>query len=433
MISEPTSYPTALEDELAIIGCCLYGGLESAIDASERVIPEAFSRPEVRDVFAAILTLAAENREINGYTLAVKWRELGYGPLAEDIQNSAEAISSPANLPYHVEAVTEAWRKRHIMETCYGVFTKGKNTAVKYDELILDAEQALGGQELRGVSTLGGLEAGNRMVDDLERRFLLKGALSGVATGLYKLDAITDGMQFGEQTVIGARPSMGKTALGLTIAIHACFRNRVPTLFVSLEMSVEAIMRRLCSAWSEITMNDLRRGSYTEGQFKSFQVFRSFAAKAPLWITDGVGGLNINQVCAAVRRRCRRDGVKLVIIDYLQKIRPAQKQEKKTYEIGETSGALKSLAVGCKCALVTMAQINRESEKDKGRSPRLSDLADSSQIERDADTVALIHRRRDDTEGKAQLIIAKQRDGEVGIVDLAFNGKFARFENPSMT
>ena len=121
---------------------------------------------------------------------------------------------------------------------------------------------------------------------------------------------------------------MGKTALGVSVLMHACFNNRLPTLFVTLEMGIEALMRRMCSAWCEVPMETLRKGSYSEEVFKKFTVFRSFSAKAPFWITDGVRGMGISELCAVVRRRVRKHGIKLVIIDYLQKIRPATREEK---------------------------------------------------------------------------------------------------------
>jgi len=188
-------------------------------------------------------------------------------------------------------------------------------------------------------------------------------------------------------------------------------------------------MRRMCAARERIPMNEIRRGSYSDATFKRFTVFRAYAAKAPFYITDAVRGIGIDELCAAIRRRVRKHGIRLVIIDYLQKVRAREKQEKKTYEIGEVSSALRSLAVSTGAALVTLAQLNRESEKDKGRPPRLSDLGDSKQIEQDADTVILIHRKREEQSGPASLIVAKQRDGEVGIVKMYFNGPFARFEN----
>jgi replicative DNA helicase len=146
-----------------------------------------------------------------------------------------------------------------------------------------------------------------------------------------------------------------------------------------------------------------------------------------MFIVDGIDGMGIRQLCTRVRRHVLKYGIKLVVIDYLQKVRPSERHEKRTYEIGEISSRLKALAVETNVAMLTMAQLNRENTKDKGRPPRLSDLADSGQIERDADLVGLIHRSGSD----AKLLIAKQRDGETGIINLNFEGTYCRFTSTS--
>jgi replicative DNA helicase len=215
----------------------------------------------------------------------------------------------------------------------------------------------------------------------------------------------------------------------LNILEKACFKDKIPAVFVTLEMSIPALMRRLASSWTEIPMSIIRRGSYTEQDFHKLTNFRAMAAKAPVWFINGVGGMGIGQLCAAVRRRVKKDKAKLVIIDYLQKIKSSEKKEKYTYEVGEVSTRLKALAVSTNASLLTLAQLNREPERDKSRIPRLSDLADSGQIERDADTVGLIHRDKTSAIGKTHLIIAKQRDGETDSVELYFNKTLCRFEN----
>jgi replicative DNA helicase len=153
---------------------------------------------------------------------------------------------------------------------------------------------------------------------------------------------------------------------------------------------------------------------------------------SPLKFMDYVRGIDVKRLCAAIRQHVRQHKTEMVLIDYLQKIRPAARHEKRTYEIAGVSEALAALARSTGVALVTLAQLNREPDKDKARPPRLSDLADSSQIERDADSVILIHRpkTKDDTKGEqATLIVAKQRDGETGVAKVRFNGTYCRFEN----
>lgn len=423
--------PSAPKDELAIIGCCLLGGLDTAIDAVEAVNCGSFMREDLRSAFSVIESLATQGQEVNTYTLARRWSELKLGSLPNDILSAADATATASNLPLHVASVTEAWRKRRIVEGANQLLGRAQDLTTKSDELIAQAEAFLYSEEIKSVPTLDAKESAVRLVDDLERRHQLQGKLSGIETGFYRFDQLTDGLQFGEQTIIGARPSMGKSALGGNIIEHACLRSHIASLFVSLEMSPTALCRRMLSSWCRIPMNEIRRGSYTQDRFQTFTIFNDILRHAPIHFIDATRGLDISRLSAAIRRICRRHSCKLVVVDYLQKIRPTERQEKRTYEIGEISGQLRSLAQTTGAAFLTLAQLNRESEKDKGRPPRLADLADSGQIERDADCVALIHRDRSQKEGPAQLIVAKQRDGETGIAELFFYGQFCRFENLS--
>jgi replicative DNA helicase len=270
---------------------------------------------------------------------------------------------------------------------------------------------------------------GELLTERIEQRFNLNGRRSGLVTGLDHFDDLTDGLQSGEQTIIAARPSVGKTALACNIVERVCIRDHYATALVTLEMSPDAISNRMLSSWARIPMFTLRTGRLNQEQRLAFGSFQRVLKDAPLYMVNGVGGLDITQVCAAIRRTHRQHPIRLVVIDYLQKIRSATRNEKRTYEVGEVSGLLRSLAVETGCAFVTLAQLNREPDKDKGRMPRLSDLADSGQIERDADCVGLLHRPR--SEGDATLIVAKQRDGETGNVSLTFNGTYCRFESAS--
>ncbi len=418
------------EDEMGVIGCCLIGGLETCIEVVETVPVDAFSQMQIRDVFGIIERLSTNGEPITETNLRRQWKEYNGTPFPEDVLKSTDMVPSALNLAYYIGPVLEAWKKDRIVRACRIVWERGMNEEVTSDTLLSEAESVLYAEEITGVLTRSAKEASQILVNDLERRHQLEGKLSGIETPFSKLNDITNGLQFGEQTVIGARPSQGKTALSLNLVTHACFKNRVPTLFVTLEMSVAALMARMASSWTGIPMKVVKKGSYTDRDFAKFASFNVMASKAPLWTIDAVGGIGLNQLCASIRRRVRKDKIKLVIIDYLQKVKPSEKQEKRTYEVAEVSMALKALAVKTGVCMVTLAQLNRESEKDKNpRPPRLSDLADSGQIERDADTVALIHRNRSDTTGATSLIIPKQRDGETGIVYLTFNSMLCRFED----
>lgn len=340
-----------------------------------------------------------------------------------------DSVTSAANLSYYTEIILEMALRRRLIAACTETISRAYDNS-DVNSLVSEVERLMAFQNSHQiVHSLDGRQAGLAMISDLERRLELKGALSGLDTGFKQLNAMTEGLQFGEQFVIGARPSQGKTALGLSVFKHCAF-NGVPSLFISLEMSTEAIMRRLLSMQMSIPLKVVRRGNYMDSDFAKFTSFQGLCHKHPMHLVDGVSGLGIRDLVSIIRRKVVQFGIKLVVIDYLQKIKPAERHEKKTYEVGDISGRLKSLAIECDVAMITLAQLNRENTKDKGRAPRLSDLADSGQIERDADTVGLIHTPPEKGEVDKFLIIAKQRDGETGLVPLDFNGMYVRFENP---
>jgi replicative DNA helicase len=274
--------------------------------------------------------------------------------------------------------------------------------------------------------------AGN-FIDQMQERFNRKGTLSGIATGFHWFDHKTDGLQLREMALFAARPSIGKTAIAIAIAHKAAIQDKVPTLFVSLEMSREAIFRRMVSTIGSIPMQNLKSGDLTDGDMRSMTAASAKIANSPLWFLDGPSSHSISSITAHVRRAVRKHKVRLVIVDYIQKVKAADRSEKRTYEVAEVSGKLKEIAVQTGVAMLALAQLNRESEKEKGRQPKLSDLADSGQLERDSDLVALLNRDRTEPSGEAAIIIAKQRDGECGIVPLWYDGQFCRFTDPSPT
>jgi len=423
--------PHSTEAEYAIIGCILIAPSES-LNTCQETIPagaDAFYTPECRIVYQTCLKMNDDLDAVDFITLQQKLKDTGrldeVGGISK-LNEMQDSTPSAANLSYYIDILNERFQLRKIVQACTDVVSMVyENDDV--ESIISQAEANIFSiQKSKYMPTLDGKAVGKRMLQDLERRFNLNGALSGLSTGIHALDLMTEGLQPGEQFIIGARPSQGKTALGLNFFAHSVF-NGVPAMFISLEMSVEAIMRRLCAMRLKIGMKTMRRGSYVEQDFGNFATMSSQLAKLPIRIVDGVDGMNIREVCSRINKEVIRSGIKLVVVDYLQKIRACERQEKKTYEVAEVSGRLKAVAHDNNIAMVTLAQLNRENvkggDKNGSRAPRLSDLADSGQIERDADTVALIHRKDNET----NLIIAKQRDGELGLIKLYFEGRYGLF------
>lgn len=423
--------PHSIEMEQGVLGCILQEPdkcLGPVIESLKSGVT-VFYDLRHQHIYGEILAMSDAKVPVEIITLQQRLKErslldeIGGIPYLSSLQ---DAVPSAANLSYYLDVVADMATRRRLIQSCSEVIEKAFAQA-KVNELVSDVERVLAVQnERRLVTVLDGKSAALKMIEDLERRMELNGQLSGLDSGIYDLNSKTEGLQLGEQFVVGARPSQGKTALGLAIYKHCAF-NGIPSLFVSMEMSIESLMRRMLSMHSDVTLRVIRRGSYAESDFGKFAAFQALCNKHPMHFIDGVGGLGIRELCSSVRRLCVQFGIKLVVVDYLQKINPSSKQEKRTYEVGDISGRLKALAVDCKVAMVTLAQLNRENTKDKGRQPRLSDLADSGQIERDADVVGLLHKKPE----MVDLLIAKQRDGETGTIHLNFDGPHVRFQNMS--
>lgn len=423
--------PHSPEDERGVIACC--------IEDSDLCLPDCakltegyFYDERHKILWRAISELSGANQSVDQISVHRWLSQHDQKQLANEyLTDVLNSIPTALNLSAYLPHLTDCAIKRKMIRGCSQISKLAMNGTTAND-LMARAETLLSFERPDTVSVMNGDSAGIKMIDDLERRHQLQGVLPGLDTGLTGLNEMLDGLQYGEQTLVGARPSQGKTAIGLGIFEHVTMTLKMPALFVSIEMSAASLMRRMLSSHTGIKMGVIRRGTYTDGDFKKFKNFRIAAMDSPMHILDGVGGIGISELCVIVRRHVRQHKTKLVVIDYLQKIKPSERHEKRTYEIGDISGRLKALAVDSGAAFLTLAQINRESEKNKGKVsgiPRLSDLAESGQIERDADTVILINRDKSDPTGKAQLIVAKQRDGQTGAIEVKFNGSLCRFEN----
>ena len=420
----------AQDDEFGLIGACLTGSIDTCSDAFADVKSEWIETDSLRDTYETIRSLVAQNRTPTIQELGKEWKKLnGNQPIPfEDWNRPMEVCPSPANLPSYAKGIIEAAHRRQLRFAGDRLIRESAVTTLQPDQIVSNAEAGLS-IELSRETLSTSKQVGGSFIDQMQERFSRKGALSGVTTGFHWLDKMTDGLQYREMALIAARPSIGKTAIAIAIAEAAAVRAKVPTLFISLEMSKEAIFRRSVASIGSVSMQNLKSGNLTEGDMRSMSTATGKISSAPLWFLDGSSSQSIASITANVRRAVRKHGVKLVIVDYIQKVKAADKAEKRTYEVAEVSGKLKDIAVQTGVAMLCLAQLNRENEKEKGRTPRLSDLADSGQLERDADCVMLLDRDRREAKGQASIIIAKQRDGECGIVKLHYDGQFCRFSD----
>jgi replicative DNA helicase len=424
----------AQDDEFGLIGACLSGGSDVCHEVFAKIPTDAIQNDSLRQIYEVTKGLVAKSDPVNMATVVKEWkRSMGQTPVPFEALNKCDELCpSPANHPEFARAVLEAHHRRQLRFAGDRLIRESAVSTLSVDQIVSNAEAGLT-VEASKEEVQSSKSVVSRFIDSTQERFSRQGQLSGITSGFNRLDKMTDGFQLGELAIIAARPSIGKTAIAIAIAKAASIDSRIPTLFISLEMSDESIVRRMVSTVGTIPMQDIKTGQLDQGGMKAMSTASAKIAGSPIHFVSGSGASNIATITAVIRRAVRKWGVKLVLVDYLQKIHGSRAAEKKTYEIAEVSGRLKGVASDTKTAVVALAQLNRENEKDKGRVPRLTDLADSGQIERDADLVLLLNRERNQPQGEAVIAIAKQRDGECGLVPLWYEGQYCRFSDPSPT
>jgi replicative DNA helicase len=351
------------------------------------------------------------------------------------------AAMTAANAEYHAEIVRERAELRHVVEVGERVTAMGyagEGTAAE----IVDRAQA----EILGLTTqqaddtlkvVGDLS--EEWLDEIEQISQRKGEITGVPTGFIDLDSLTNGLQPGQLIVIAGRPAMGKSTLALDMARHASIRYQMPTAFFSLEMSRKELMSRMHSAEARVGLHHMRSGTMTDDDWTRLARRMPDVSAAPLYIDDG-GELTLMNVCIKARRLKQRNGLRLVVVDYLQLMQSGsgRRGENRQQEVADMSRRLKLLAKELDVPVIALSQLNRGSEQRSDKKPVLSDLRESGAIEQDADMVILVHRedayeKESPRAGEADLIVAKHRNGPTATVTVAFQGHYSRFVDMAQT
>jgi replicative DNA helicase len=354
-----------------------------------------------------------------------------------------DAVPSAANLSYYLEKLQEKFLLRRMISVCTDVVGRVYDYEGEVDALLDEVERdVLKIAESRAESdVLTTKDLVNKAIGTIENYFSRKGVLSGIATGFPDLDRMTDGLHGSEMIVIAARPSMGKTSLAMNMVENVVLEQKLPCAVFSLEMSAESLVLRMMCSIARVNLRSIREGFMSESDFPKLTSAAGRLANAPLFIDDSAG-LSILQLRARARRLHQQHGVKLFVVDYLQLVHSTARrsQENRQQEIADISSGLKALAKELKVPVIVLSQLNRELEKDKSRKPRLSDLRESGAIEQDADVVGLLYKPNvgDDEDAAAtdeadglpvNLLIAKQRNGPTGDVNLTFLKPYTRFES----
>ena len=431
--------PQNLEAERSVLGGCL---LDAAVidDVMTFLRPEDFYRDAHGIVYRRLCEMRGRGCTPDAVTLAEELEAAGdFDRIGGDdgLAEIANSVPHAANARYHAEIVRQKAVVRGTIQAATEIIRDGYSGLLTASELVAAAESRIFGlreREVAGRSAAIADVVGEAMAG-VERRGA--GGSPGILTGLDDLDAVLGGLKPEEVTILGARPSMGKTALGLRIAMGAAATYGEPVLFSSLEMGRISLVNRMLAAEGRIDSRKIERNRdryrLVEADLDTLNRTAYRLATTPMFIDDSPVQ-SVGRIAAAARRIKRRDGLGLVMIDYLGLIDgERQRGESRQEEVARISRGLKAAARETKVPWVVLHQLNRENEKRGDKRPCMADLRESGQVEADADVILLLHRPAyydpDDKPGVAEVIVAKNRNGPTEAVELSFEGRFTRFDN----
>ncbi|MFG0266988.1 MAG: replicative DNA helicase [Rhodopirellula sp. JB055] len=349
------------------------------------------------------------------------------------------SVANAAHAAFYGDIVREKAMFRRLIESGTEILRDAYEQTGTAKELCAQAEQKVFAimEGRSGNSVWAISDVLHQAMDRMEARMRDDYVEGGAETGLTDFDQMTGGLHHGELIILAARPSMGKTALAMNIAEHVAIEQREPVLFVSLEMSaIELADRMLCSL-ARVNGHRLRNGTISSDDRDRLVSKANDISQAPLFVDDSPSR-TVSEIAAAARRIKRKeDGLGLIVIDYLQLIEPDNSRDPRQEQVAKIARRLKGMARELEVPLLCLSQLNRQAEDGKDHRPKLSHLRESGAIEQDADVVMFVHReeyyhRGEDKAqfaGQAEIIIAKQRNGPVGDVELTWEGDFTRFSN----
>jgi replicative DNA helicase len=431
--------PQSLDAEQSVLGGILLDN--TALDRLVEVLQgDDFYREAHRKIFRGMLRLTERSEAVDLITLSEELRargELADVGGAAYLAELAERVPTAANILQYARIVRDKAILRSLITTATGIAARGYEASDDVKGLVERAEQeifAISDREVRPsfvrIDSL--LHAAFKKIDTLHEQ---RTTVTGVSTGFTDLDELTAGLQPSDLVIVGGRPSMGKTAFCLNIAEHAALRADSGVAVFSLEMSKEQLaMRMLCSE-ARVDLSKVRTGHLSDREFRELAEAAARLSYAPIYVDD-TPAMSVVELRAKARRLHRDPAakLKLIVVDYLQLMRSSEGKDSREQEISEISRSLKALAKELHVPVVALSQLNRQVEsRDRGR-PRLADLRESGAIEQDADVIMFIYREEvyvedSDKQGLAEIIVAKQRNGPIGNVDLTFLREFTRFEN----
>ncbi|MBO4892461.1 MAG: replicative DNA helicase [Prevotella sp.] len=440
--------PQAPEIEKAVLGALMIDK-DAYLEVCDLLRPESFYEPRNQMVYEAIQQLGKDESPIDVLTVTDALGKMGKldevgGP--GYIAELSSRVATSANIEYHANVVAEKFLSRQMIQYVNEIGKKSFDETYDIRDVMQEAESIL--LELtqknmkKDYSALGPVV--ERAVKAVEEAYANKGGLTGIPSGLYKLDDMICGWQKSDLVIIAGRPAMGKTAFALSLAKNIAVDQKIPMAFFSLEMSDVQLANRLMSNTCEIDGKKLLSGQLDREDWKRLDQNLSALTNAPLFVDD-TEGLSVMELRTKARRLQKEHHIELIMVDYLQLMTASgMRYNSRQEEVSLISRSLKGLAKELNIPVLALSQLNRGVESRdgvEGKRPHLSDLRESGAIEQDADMVIFLHRPEYygilmsedgfvDYHNKAEVIISKHRKGATGIITMDFMGEYTRFANP---
>lgn len=429
--------PHSPEAEQSVIGSMIMSR-DAIVEASEIITGADFYQQQYGIVFEAMIELHDEGKAVDLITLQERLKEKDLPPeisSMEFVRDLLSAVPTSANVKYYAEIVAEKSMLRKLIKTteeitnaCYLGKEKTQDILEVTEKKIFDLVQNRGSEEFVPIRQVV-LNA----IEKIEKASRSQGSVTGIPTGFIDLDYKMSGFQPSDLILVAARPSMGKTAFVLNIAQYMAFHNDVTAAIFSLEMSKEQLVNRLLALESKVDSQNIRTGNLEDEEWAKLIEGANIIGKSNL-IIDDKPGISISELRSKCRKYKMEHNLGVIFIDYLQLMTGSGRSESRQQEISEISRSLKALARELNVPVVALSQLSRAVEQRPDHRPILSDLRESGAIEQDADVVMFIYRDdyyNKDSENKniAEIIIAKQRNGPIGTVNLVWLPNYTKFVN----
>jgi len=434
--------PHNLEAERSVLGAILLDN-EAFHPAIEILDSADFFLDSHRRLFTRMIGLSEENRAIDLITLHEELDRAGELEAAGGsayLSSLVDGVPRVSNVEHYARIVKQKALLRNLIHASDNIINQALEAQEEADEVLDRAEQAIFSlaEERIKVGLLPLREIARATIPRLDELFERRQHITGLATGFTDFDNLTSGLQSADLILLAARPAMGKTALALNIAQYVATEQGKPAAVFSLEMAREALLFRLLCAEARVDSHKFRSGFLNREEMGRMTQALARLAEAPIFVDD-TPGMTVLEMRAKSRRLQAEHGLALIVVDYLQLMSGRGRFENRNQEISSISRGLKALAKEMRVPLIAVSQLSRAPEQRGGdHRPQLSDLRESGSLEQDADVVAFIFRPEmyrdpetvaEEDRGRAELIIAKQRNGPTGKIHLAFLREFTRFEN----